>query len=275
MLAILLDAHHKEESLEHKERGDETCQFLSTARWHELLQQYGEADARKFTRAEEEGCVKENLAIQQEAWTELNKELGEESIKKLASYVNKTPWMPVQQKDPNPCPPNYNPPPGQTTHLACNGFYDEFFYAFGQTDKWNRRIAAEGSNEHPAQFNTSITGIYLSEGMRQAVIALGLDASREMDESDRRFGEAWDQYCKQHNVQTVPQPYPPEIDALGRMRGTIVEEYIYRFRQTVGEDIFNQFDKSLSGGNRSIMKAADATAPARGSGATQTPAVHQ
>ena len=39
MLAILLEAHHQEEALEHKERSDETCRFLSSARWRELLQQ--------------------------------------------------------------------------------------------------------------------------------------------------------------------------------------------------------------------------------------------
>jgi len=275
MLAILVEAHHKEEALQRKERGDETCQFLSSKRWHELLQQYGEAQAWKVRDAEVEGCVKENLAIQNEAWTELNKELGGEGIKRLTVYLNRRPWMPTQQRDPNPCPPNSNPPPGQTTHLACTGFYDAFFYQMGRTDKWNRQKEAEGRDEDRQEINTSITGIFLSEDKRQAVIALGLDAAREIDESDRRFHEACEQYSKMHNGQNVPYPYPPEIDALGRMRGTIVEEYIFKFRQEVGEDIFGQFDKSLSADNRSIMKAPEAPSPASATTPAQAPGVHQ
>jgi hypothetical protein len=103
------------------------------------------------------------------------------------------------------------------------------------------------------------------------VIAIALDAARELNENDEQYRSAsqefFNQNVEKYGVKAFSLPLPPEIDALRMHDRTIVDENTNRLRQALGEQLFRRFDEELSRSNRSreAAKAGErglATAPA-------------
>lgn len=250
MFSTILEASRKE-----KEADARLGCHLGERRM-ELASRYGDAQAAQMVQSDEEACLKEELPIAQDAILELKNELGAQSFRWLTDWVGSSRWIRITEtRDPNPCPPNYNPPTGMTTHLACGLFYELFFDDFANVETWNRQKAAEGKTEEQEHFNTRI---HLPEDKRQAVIALGLEASHEIKESDEQFITQSQDFIAQNNLKldakTRRYPFPPEIEALEMRSGVLLEEYIFKLKQTLGDSLFKRFDTELSMQNLGIMK---------------------
>jgi hypothetical protein len=199
-------------------------------------------------RDELEACSKEKFPIAEADRLRLKDELGEDSFIRFNQYVNQRHWIPVAPRGPNPCPANHNPPPGQTTHLACTEFYVCFFEDFSKTDTWNQAMIRDGRNAETQVFNTFIP---LPEAKKKADIALGLNAARDIKESFEETGAS-------SQGPGTPGGRPREV----------IEEYIARLRQVLGEKQFREFDEILSGENNSMPSPVSAPA-ASGPGVPQ------
>lgn len=251
MLSIVLDASKKE-----KEVDARLGCHLGEKRM-DLASHYGDVQAAQMIRSGEETCLKAELPIAEEARLELKDELDAQSFRWLNNWVNNQRWGRLASMEliPNPCPPNYNPPPGQTTHLACGGFYEFFFEDFGNVEASNRVMDAEGKPGERERFRTRIR---LPEDKRQAVIALGLEAFHEIKEIDEQFNPQPHGSISRNNEQPDAGSeqflLPSEIQALEMKRAEIIEGNIFRLKQVLGDALFKQFDTELSAENLSIMR---------------------
>jgi hypothetical protein len=269
MLATLLDAYRRDREVDARLGCD------AEGRVGEPISLYGPTRASKMIGDELEACSKEKFSIAEAAWLRLKDELGADSFRGFNQYVNQRLWIRVAQHDPNPCPANHNPPSGQTTHLACTMFYEDFFEDFGRTDKWNKAMIQEGRNADTQVFSTFIP---LPENTKQAVIALGLDAARDITEAHEqartRVRKFIDDNGVKYDARAQMYHLPPEIEALNEKPTAIVEEYIAKLRQVLGEELFRQFDKILSSENNTIFgsiaaPSANGTPAGQGPGAAQ------
>jgi hypothetical protein len=269
MLTTLLDAYRRDKEVD----GRLGCH--SGERVNELNNLYGPTGASKMIGDELEACSKEKFPIAEAAWLRLKDELGADSFRGFNQYVNQRLWIRVAQHDPNPCPANYNPPSGQTTHLACTMFYEDFFEDFVRTNIWNKAMIQEGRNADTQVFSTFIP---LPETTKQAVISLGLDAARDIteahEEARTRVGKFIDDNGVKYDARAQMYHLPPEIEALNEKPTAIVEEYIAKLRQVLGEELFWQFDKILSSENNTIFGSIAAPS-ANGTPAGQGPGVAQ
>lgn len=154
-------------------------------------------------------------------------------------------------------------------------FYEDFFEEFGRTDKWNKAMIQEGRNADTQGFSTFIP---LPETTKQAVIALGLDAARDITEANEeartRVGKFIDDNGVKYDAKAQMYHLPPEIEALKEKPTVIIEEYIAKLRQVLGEELFRQFDKILSSENNTIfgsiaVPSANGTPAAHGHGVPQ------
>jgi len=233
MLAIVLDAYRREKEVD----GRLGCH--AGDRKNYLNSVYGYEGASKVVRDEEEACYNEKLPIAQEVWTRMHDQLNANTFRMFNKVVLQQMWHPGKPSFPNPCPPNPNPPPGQTTHLACTGFYGDFFEDFGRTALWNKAMIQEGKDSETQEFHTWIP---LPQARKQAVIALGLDAARDIKEAYEGSGAP---------SQGLSTP--------GGDPRVVIEEYIAKLRQTLGDQLFKELDTMLSAQNRGIMKAVPAS----------------
>ena len=251
MLSIILDASRKE-----KEVDARLGCHLGEKRM-DLASRDGDVQAAPTIRPSKETCLKEELPIAEEARAELKSELDTQSFRWLNNWVNNQRWgkLASMERVPNPCPPNYDPPAGQTTHLACGGFYELFFEDFGIAENLNIQMTAEGKTSELRHFSIPI---HLPADKKQAVIALGLEAAREIKEIDAQFNPQSHASISRNDGQpdTGPEQFllPSEIEALSMKRAEIIEGNIFRLKQVLGDSLFKQFDTVLSAENLSIMR---------------------
>jgi hypothetical protein len=275
MLAILLDAYSQGGG------GDEHKNITR----YKLVQQYGPDEGQRRYDEEAATYKARSFPALQEAVVKLQTELGEESFAKLNEYVRKELWSKgawvggkgwvKEPKDPNPCPPNDNPPPGQTTHLACIGFYADFFHEIARMDANNRIVAANDKAEMPTGY---LLPIDLPEDKKQAAIEIAVEADRESKENAQKYvtegTKVYSQNVAKYGVVRANQiPDPPEIEALNKNGQTIIEEHIFMLRQALGEDYFKRFDAELSQRNKTITLTTPEPSPSASSAPQKTPAV--
>jgi len=173
-----------------------------------------------------------------ETVAKLRTQLGEKSFAKLneslrsgkfsGSYIDGIKQDIEGRSD--PCPPNNNPPPGQTTHLACAKIYrNQIFEEIGTIDDADREVAAAGESTGAIRVRFTLFDD-LSEDRREAAIALGVEANRaiwEIEKKARAEGEASE-----------------------KKSATTLEEYIFKLKQVVGDEFFNNLDTYLSKENK-------------------------
>jgi len=244
---------------------------------NELASRSGDGQAVQIVRSSEETCLNAELPIAEEARLALKNELDAHPFRRLDSWVNSLLWeRRVYERVPNPCPPNYNPPAGQTTHFACDGFYDFFFRDFGNVEASNRMMDVEGKPREQERFRTRIS---LPEDKERAVIALGLEASRAINENGEQYSTQSQEFISRNHLQLDPKtrkyPLPPEIEGLAIKHREIVEEYIFKLKQVLGDALFKQFDTVLSAENLSITRPIATPARPDTPGDAQNPAVRQ
>jgi hypothetical protein len=271
MLVIVADLHNRLYNLEQQHDQERL----------KLLDQYDHDEAVKLAHEGEIAFQKKRNAILMATVTKLKIQLGEESFAKLTEYLRSGKfngsyvWGVKEDIEgrSDPCPPNSNPPPGQTTHLACADLYNtEVFQYIGQIDEGNRRTAAksEGAGTTPEQFPLFRD---LPEDRREAAFALGVEANRAIRESYQQYStkraEFTDHNMAKYGSKVGYAMLPsPDIEALWKKRGTIIEEYIFKLKQVVGDDFFSNLDTYLSKGNKTAYPL-----PASAPTAQQTPAV--
>jgi hypothetical protein len=255
MLTTLLDAYREEKDMAQK--------WGVPAMGCRLDYFAQRSDSTKIN--DEIACKKARQANLQEARAKLKSELGETSFDKLDHYVNARGWQNQQPSDSNPCPGRSNPGPGETTHLACAGFYEDFLRHITWRDAQNRRVVTggEGVLDKSGGFYGPIE---ISEEKRQSVIALSIEADSQIKEADRQYETAVDEFIRQnegkYGAKASMLPKPPEIDALWKKRGDLLEQYIRNLKEELGDDSFKQFDLYLSRENYSIKRASTAPAAA-------------
>jgi len=271
MLAIVVDSFNRVHNFDQQHNQES----------NKLFDQYDHDEAVKLAHEGEIAFQKKKHAMQMATITKLKTQLGDESFAKLNEYLksgkfNGTYVYGVKvdiEGRPDPCPPNSNPPPGQTTHLACADLYNtEVFQYIGQIDERNRRAAAESESggTKPERF---VLFDDLPEDRREAAFALGVEANRAIWESYEQYStkraEFTDQSIAKYGSKVGYRiPPSPEIEALWKKRGTIIEEYIFKLKQVVGDDFFSILDTYLSKGNKTAYPL-----PASAPTAQQTPAV--
>ncbi|MGD0902418.1 MAG: hypothetical protein ABR924_05680 [Terracidiphilus sp.] len=228
-----------------------------------LFDQYDHDEAVKLAHEGEIAFQKKKNAMLMATISKLKTQLGEETFAKLTEYLRSGKfngsYVYGVKEDiegrPDPCPPNGNPPLGQTTHLACRSlYYSEVFQYIGQIDEGNRRAAAEDESEgtKPERFPLFND---LPEDRREAAFALGVEANRAIWELDQKATEEAtkfsDQYIVKYGYRTaLKMPVPPEVKALEMKRETTLEEYILKLKQVVGDDFFSNLDTYLSKENK-------------------------
>jgi len=253
MLSIVIDAFYREFSLE-KQRDQEE---------YDIRIHYGHDEARsKITEVDVEWQNKRNKLLKA-AVDKLRTQVGEEAFAKITkylkngkldgSYVNgvKVDYASM----PDPCPPNTNPPPGQTTHLGCADLYnEEVFDRVGVIERHNSMVSAE---QEDASSKLEHFGLFgdLPEDRREEATAICLEADREIKKIDaldfKKSNEFTDQNVEKYgDIEGHKVPPSPELEALWEKRATIIEEYIFKLKQTVGDDFFTILDTYLSKRNK-------------------------
>ena len=228
-----------------------------------LFDQYDHDEAVKLAHEGEIAFQKKKNAMLMATISKLKTQLGDESFAKLneslesgkfeGTYVYGVKEDIEGRSD--PCPPNGNPPTGQTTHLACASlYYSEVFQYIGQIDEDNRRAAAANESGGTKQ-ERFVLFDDLPEDRREAAFALGVEANRaiwELDDKARtEAGEFFDQNAAKYGVKIANEmPPPPEVEALEKKSRATVEEYIFKLKQVVGDDFFNNLDTYLSKENK-------------------------
>jgi hypothetical protein len=228
-----------------------------------LFDQYDHDEAVRFAHDGEIAFQKKKNAMLMATISKLKTRLGDESFAKLneslesgkfeGTYVYGVKEDIEGRSD--PCPPNSNPPPGQTTHLACAVLYNtEVFQYIGLIDEGNRRAAAENESggTKPERF---VLFDDLPEDRREAAFALGVEANRAIRESYEQFGTKCDDFVNQNTAKygykvASRMPASPEVEALWKKRGTTIEEYIFKLKRVVGDDFFSNLDTYLSKENK-------------------------
>jgi hypothetical protein len=202
-------------------------------------------------------CRKARQANLQEARIKLKSEVGEGSFNKIDHYINARGWENEQPGDSNPCPGRINPVPGETHHFACAGFYEDLVRHIAWTDAENRRVAAGGEGVFDKRVGFYVP-IEISDEKLQSVIALSLEADRQIKEADRQFEAANDEFVGQnvakYGVEATRLPPPPEINALWKKSGELLEQYIAQLKEELGEESFKQVDTYLGRRNSSINR---------------------
>lgn len=251
MLAIVFDAYQRGQSMDSQHHEEIS----------ELYSQYDQSDRDKLlsmAQESENALYNKRNAMLIATVAKLKSQLGEKSFEKLDKFLVsdefRGPYVDGIKVDmdslPDPCPPNSNPPPGQTTHLACARLYrNDVFMYIGQIDSQNKRAAAESESgsTKPERF---VLFDHLPEDRRQAAFALGVEANRAISEIDER-------------ART-------EGDGSGGKSATTLEEYIFKLKQVTGDEFFTNFDTYLSKKNKTID-----VPPGGVSSAQQAPAVQQ
>jgi hypothetical protein len=253
MLIIVADLHNRLYNLEQQHDQERL----------KLLDQYDHDEAVKLAHEGEIAFQKKRNAILMATVTKLKTQLGEESFAKLTEYLRSGKfngsyvWGVKEDIEgrSDPCPPNSNPPPGQTTHLACAVLYNtEVFQYIGLIDEGNRRAAAENESggTKPERF---VLFDDLPEDRREAAFALGVEANRAIRESYEQFGTKCDDFVNQNTAKygykvASRMPASPEVEALWKKRGTTIEEYIFKLKRVVGDDFFSNLDTYLSKENK-------------------------
>jgi hypothetical protein len=257
MLAILIDAFHQRQAIEEERKG--TC--------YDYFARFDRAKAGKMCHEEYLTYVDKQQATLEKAVTKLQEELGEEAFGKLTAYLKSGKFdryayvggIAVDRKNiPDPCPPNNNPPAGQTTHRGCARLYEsEVLDRVAWVDEQNRLAAKKGEseNKNPTRFTLFDD---LQEDKREVAIDISREAYRKINENERKYYPAasrfYDECVVKYGAEKAKEmPLPLELQALKVQRPLITEEYILRLRQEVGEDFFNQLDKYLGDLNRSTQ----------------------
>jgi len=272
MLAIFIEAFHKGEYGWADQRA--SCD--------EYLRQYGRDEGAKKCDEHSATLPDRKYAAMQEAVVKLKEQLGAEILVKLTEFLESDKfkgsyvWGVKEDIDgrPDPCPPNNNPPPGQTTHLACADTYNgDIFWQVGWIDDHNKGVAEGkwGTGVDLMEFNRFDR---LPKERKEAALAISLEADHAINEAFEQYAtkrkEFTDQIAAKYGYTVANQiPPPTEVEVLWRKRATILEEYILRLKQEVGDDFFNKLDAELSKKNKTAYPL-----PANAPGSQRTPAVH-
>lgn len=245
MLAILIDAYC--------EGGGERTTMHEEVVRTQLVQQYGPHEGqRRYDEVAATFSDSKAFVASKEALAKLQAQLGEESFAKLDKFLRekwlKERWGAKSQdpatdntKVPSPCPPNNNPPPGQTTHLACIQVYAFLFsgeYATGHCDP---EAAVEDQDKDPG----TIDYMYkIPVNKLKAVTCIAIAAQRDL-------------------LQSWHSPEAPRDQPVAIIEGAIV-----KLRQELGEEDFMRFDSELAKRN-----SMDAPSPKGSQTSDQVPAV--
>jgi hypothetical protein len=234
MLAIILDAFQRGHSME-KQHEQERFTFISQDdqsdpsvrdKVSRMIQESDNAFHNKRDAMLIETVAKLRTQLGEKSFAKLNESLR--SGKFSGSYIDGIKQDIEGRSD--PCPPNNNPPPGQTTHLACAKIYrNQIFEEIGTIDDADREVAAAGESTGAIRVRFTLFDD-LSEDRREAAIALGVEANRaiwEIEKKARAEGEASE-----------------------KKSATTLEEYIFKLKQVVGDEFFNNLDTYLSKENK-------------------------
>jgi hypothetical protein len=255
ILAILIDAFQRGLSMDRQHD-----QEIS-----ELYNNFDQSDRDEVSKTARESDIalqKTRLAMLKATVGQLKSQLGEETFAKLNDYLKSGKlhsfsnglWENIEDRS-DPCPANNNPPPGQTTHLACANLYrNDVFMYIGRINEGNRRIAAE-SDSADAKPERFILFDDLPKDRREAAFALGVEANRVISEIDEKArteaGDYFSQNAAKYGLKIANQmPESTEVQALEKKSATTLEEYILKLRQVVGDDFFNNLDTYLSKENK-------------------------
>jgi len=260
MLAIVLDCYRQEKAKDDQLRADEinrhiySEEFLIKATQEE--REAADQEREKAYLQEIEPTRRAKYAILRETWSKLKNDLGEESFNKLDKYVNSRKWAPPER----PGIGQISAPTDKIqgwTHMAYPGAYGDFFEDIGRENANNQRAAAEGREP---------TGFILPDSIpadkKQAVIAIALEAAREINENDQQYISAAREFDRLNEEKygwkkAHEMPVPPEIDALRMGDLTIIEENTDKLREALGEKYFMALDREFSRSNRSREAAVD------------------
>jgi len=253
MLAILIDAFHQGGG----SYEDHTVAHLK------LVREYGPAEGERMYDEEKAAYGSRQFAALRGAVAKLQTKFSAESFTKLNEYVRETRWITLEPSDPDPCPPNNNPPPGQTTHVACTQFYETLFHLINW-DYENNQGAASGDERK--NLECGYLPIALPEDKKQAVIDLAIATQKEISETNLQYStkahEALDQNIAKYGSERANKmPESPEIEALHTKPATISEERISMLKQALGEHDFKRFDAVLAERNKTIKKADAVSSP--------------
>jgi hypothetical protein len=273
MLSIVIDAFYREFSLE-QQRDQEIF---------DIYAQYDRDEARsKISEVEVDWQKKRNKLLKATV-DKLRTQLGVESFAKITKYSkngklhgNYVNGVKMDYASlPDPCPPNSNPPPGQTTHLGCADLYDkEMFDRVGWIERNNSAASAEQEDAGRKPGYLPLFGD-LPEDKREEATAICLEADREIKKIDaldfKKSNEFTDQNVERYGpIEGYKVPPSPELEALWEKRATTLEEYIFKLKQVVGDDFFNVLDTYISKENK---HSAAFVRPAHAPGFQGTPAV--
>jgi hypothetical protein len=273
MLAIVLDCYHQEKAKDDQLDADEikvhisSEEFLIKSTQEEREAAYEERE--KAYLQEVEPTRRAKYAILRETWNKLKNDLGEESFKKLDKYViGRTWWHDTPGIGEIPAPTVKKPGGSYMDDL---GVFRDFFASIGNEDAIRQQWAAEG--KELKGFNAIPYSIPADK--RQAVIAIGLEAAREIKESDQQYHSASMDFIGQNTEKygwkkAHEMPTPPEIEAIEQNGWKIIAEHVAELKQALGEDDFMMLDNDLCHCNRS--REAAATSGERGATASPSPA---
>jgi hypothetical protein len=266
MLTTLLDTYREE-----KEIAQKWGATAQECRLDNIAQISGSTDIDN-----EIACRKELQTNLQETRSKLKSELGEASFNRLDRYIKTRGWEAEPTSDSNPCPGRFVSSPQETTrHQACATVYENFVRHIAWTKAENQKVAAgaEGVFDKKVGFYVPIQ---ISEEERKALVSLSLETDRLIKEADSEFVSKAHEFIRQNGVKygasAYKLPLPPEIEALSRKSGDLLEAYISQLREELGEELFRQFDAYLSHWNPST-KRVSAESPAIAPSLNQAPAV--
>lgn len=169
--------------------------------------------------------------ILKQTWLQLHQNLTPAEFESLHAYINKhfaIPRYPDQQDSRR-----------KTMTLEFEVFIED---AYNQ-DIENRRLIASRQKIRQSDYGREAN---FPEEKEQAVLAIVLDAGRQLSENERNIENAVDASCGHKPPVDLKCFAAPELPALHAKRNLIVTEAVSRLRLELGEESFDNLDKWIS-----------------------------
>lgn len=244
LLDIFLNEYRREKDAENRQAVDKD-NHLS-----DLVQQSGREAALQTNREEHVAALKQRLAGLAEMRISLKNALGSESFSKIDRFVSHHLWGDAETGDRiksdfvgrlDESELGQVRIPAGRSHIICAGAYRNYFDQVGRIDERNQEAAAGGKATEELMLPY---GPPKTDRERDAFPII-IDAYRKINDNQRRFDEAVQQYPIEHRGDDVPYPLPPEIQSINQNFSAIIDETIRQLEQLLGDELFKQFDAPL------------------------------
>lgn len=169
--------------------------------------------------------------VLKQTWLQLHQSLTPTEFQGLDAYINKNFAVPRYPDQPD------------SRRKSMTLEFEVFIEDMYNQDIENRRLIASGQKVRQLDYSREAN---FPEEKEQAVLAIVLDAGRQLSENERNIEEAVDASCGHKPPVNLNCFNAPELPALHAKRSLIVAKAVSRLKLELGEESFDNLDKWIS-----------------------------